>query len=301
MNGDWITRADMADAMARHYNSEVTERLGHDWRRLNTVTITQRDTSIVGDGLDFHLLELCLDGVHEIDVSTEMEMGDHGLFSVRPETLNYTQPEARCHCDLEGHARLQQIYIDDAVFREMVPGLTKGDPEQFKTLGFQALHEPRLRKLALSLLEEARNPGAGGDLYAEAIAQQIALIILRRRLAGTLKDPRTYRLDPTQIAKLQDLIEANLDAPLGLDLLSAEVGMDTFSFSRAFREATGIAPHQFVIQRRISRVKALLAHTGDPLADVAYATGFASQSHMTATFSKHVGMPPGAYRKAVTG
>ncbi|WP_353744374.1 helix-turn-helix domain-containing protein [Roseovarius sp.] len=50
--------------------------------------------------------------------------------------------------------------------------------------------------------------------------------------------------------------------------------------------------------RRVERAKELIRN-GEPLAQVAAACGFASQSHMTRAFRNGTGATPGAWRRAL--
>jgi AraC family transcriptional regulator len=66
-----------------------------------------------------------------------------------------------------------------------------------------------------------------------------------------------------------------------------------------FKAATGEAPHGFLQRRRMERAKRLLIETQMPVAELALACGFSSQSHFTVSFRKHVGLTPSKYRAAV--
>ena len=77
--------------------------------------------------------------------------------------------------------------------------------------------------------------------------------------------------------------------------------MSPFHFLRTFRDATGLPPARYVQARRVESAKALLVDPAMPLAQVAYACGFASQSHFGAVFKAHTGATPGAWRAAVLG
>ena len=66
----------------------------------------------------------------------------------------------------------------------------------------------------------------------------------------------------------------------------------------AAREATGLAPHQYLIQIRVERARQLLAEGAVPSLAAAM-TGFADQSHLTYHFKKHLGITPGKYRRCV--
>src|SRR5438046_988359 len=75
-------------------------------------------------------------------------------------------------------------------------------------------------------------------------------------------------------------INANLGASLAISLLAAQVHLSAWYFARMFKRATGFAPHQFIIHRRLLEAARLMTRTSLTLADIAYGTGFASQSQL---------------------
>ncbi|MDO5091075.1 MAG: AraC family transcriptional regulator [Cardiobacteriaceae bacterium] len=58
---------------------------------------------------------------------------------------------------------------------------------------------------------------------------------------------------------------------------------------------SGMSPHQWLLNRRINRGKALLCE-GRTLAEVALATGFADQAHFQRQFKRLTAVTPGQYR-----
>lgn len=96
---------------------------------------------------------------------------------------------------------------------------------------------------------------------------------------------------------VDDTIEAKLDEKLTVRALAAELGLSAGFFSRAFKAAVGRAPHDHIIDRRISRARALLYSAGLDLSAVALASGFASHAHMTAVFRRRLGVTPSELRK----
>lgn len=93
-----------------------------------------------------------------------------------------------------------------------------------------------------------------------------------------------------------DYIEENLAREIGLRELAAVAQLSPFHFSRVFKRATGITPHQLVAQRRLDRARQMLSDGNLSLSEIALACGFANQSHFSAVFSRALGMPPGRYR-----
>jgi AraC-like DNA-binding protein len=88
-----------------------------------------------------------------------------------------------------------------------------------------------------------------------------------------------------------------MDNP-SLETLAQIAGLSPFHFVRVFRQATGLPPHTYLTQLRINRAKAQL-QAGDPIADVAAATGFSDQSHLTRRFKRIVGVTPGQFVSSI--
>ncbi|MEM9899416.1 MAG: AraC family transcriptional regulator, partial [Pseudomonadota bacterium] len=259
---DIVTRQQMVDWMVAEGHSTATERLGEDWARLNAVVFTQGNVLVESAvAADFHLLEHYSNGSHRGFTDSELESFQGSSTLSRSGTLSFVQCDVPLRQQLEGKALLQQIYIDDAIFRETAAAIAPGDPDNLKPLGFQGIFEPNLKRIALDILEEARNPSAGGELYADLLAQQIALLILRRRLNGHEKQRQGHRLSDNELALVSTFLNEHIDDTGGLDTLARLIDMDVFSFTRAFKATVGETPHRYLIQLRLQRARDLLRNT----------------------------------------
>ena len=107
---------------------------------------------------------------------------------------------------------------------------------------------------------------------------------------------RGSTLNDQVLRSILNYIDANLDANLSLETLASLSGVLTHQFVRAFKRKVGEAPHQYRPSRRIDAARNLLSTTEHPIAEIAYATGFSSQSHMTTTFKREIGMTPAQLR-----
>ena len=99
---------------------------------------------------------------------------------------------------------------------------------------------------------------------------------------------------------IDELIEAGLDDKLTVRELAAALRLSTGFFSRAFKAAVGKTPHDYVIDRRISRARTLLLVDKRDLIAIALASGFTSHAHMTATFQRRLGVAPSQLRSLLT-
>jgi AraC-like DNA-binding protein len=104
--------------------------------------------------------------------------------------------------------------------------------------------------------------------------------------------------EPRAVAQARDYLEEHYAEPVRLAALAAHVHLSPYHLVRVFHRATGLPPHAYLESVRIRHAQRLLA-TGLAPAEVAYATGWSSQSHFTARFRRIIGITPGRYRHLV--
>lgn len=78
------------------------------------------------------------------------------------------------------------------------------------------------------------------------------------------------------------------------------MSMSAGHFSRLFKASSGLSVHQWVTDLRMDRAKALLLETCDPVAEIALCCGYTEQCHFTRTFTREIGVSPGAWRRMFT-
>lgn len=110
---------------------------------------------------------------------------------------------------------------------------------------------------------------------------------------------RTARLPPRAVRRAIEYMQANLAESVRLEDIAGAAGLSVFHFSRTFRHATGLAPHRYLIEARIVRVKTLLLESGQSLAAIAEEAGFSDQSHMSKVFRRLAGTTPKQFRDGV--
>ncbi|MFH8488445.1 AraC family ligand binding domain-containing protein [Streptomyces longisporoflavus] len=95
---------------------------------------------------------------------------------------------------------------------------------------------------------------------------------------------------------LRDLLDERLADGVTLDEAARLVHAHPSHLVRAFSGTFGIPPHQYVMSRRVDRARRLLL-AGLTAGEVASATGFYDQSHLTRHFKRVVGIAPGRYAR----
>jgi AraC-like DNA-binding protein len=116
----------------------------------------------------------------------------------------------------------------------------------------------------------------------------------RGSLAGEQEQP--CGLSARMLRSIEEYIDLHLEKDLSVEELASHLGKSTSYFARTFRCSVGLAPHAYVMSRRLLRAQELLASTDLSLIDIALATGFADQSHFCRRFHQMTGMPPRSFR-----
>jgi AraC-like DNA-binding protein len=96
--------------------------------------------------------------------------------------------------------------------------------------------------------------------------------------------------------RVREYIEAHLENNVSLEVLAGVAGLSISYFARAFKESEGVAPHDYLMRRRVHRALELLVRTDLPLSAIASASGFSDQSHFARRFRQHFGVAPSRYR-----
>jgi AraC-like DNA-binding protein len=99
------------------------------------------------------------------------------------------------------------------------------------------------------------------------------------------------------LQRVRDRLADDLVDPPSLATLAELAGIGRYQLLRQFRQAFGMPPHAWLIQRRAERARALV-RSGTSLSVAAVDAGFADQSHMTRVFVRQFGFTPGAWQRA---
>jgi transcriptional regulator GlxA family with amidase domain len=88
----------------------------------------------------------------------------------------------------------------------------------------------------------------------------------------------------------------HLDERVDLAAMAAEARMSVRTFTRRFRDETGLSPARWLAQQRVDRARHLLETTDLPVDQVAHHAGFGTGASLRAQLAAAVGVAPSAYR-----
>jgi AraC family transcriptional regulator len=154
---------------------------------------------------------------------------------------------------------------------------------------YQLLDSLWARLLGLRLAALAWEPGGAAEAEVETVALEM--------VTGLVREPTPPARVPRWLARAKDFLREHSSTPVGLRDVAAEVGVHPVYFARAFRRAAGCTVSAYLRALRLLDAGQLILGERDGLAEVALRVGFADQAHLTRTFSRELGFPPGRLRR----
>jgi AraC family transcriptional regulator len=155
-----------------------------------------------------------------------------------------------------------------------------------------------LSALFSSMLAEIALGSHANTLYLDCLLENFNFTLLREHSTVPLRDTRPREsLARFRLVRVTDFIESHLTDNIHLRDLVNVSGLSTFHFVRAFKNALGVTPYQFLLRRRIEEAKGLLRTTGIQIEAVATSCGFKDAVHFSKMFHRHVRMTPSQYRR----
>jgi AraC-like DNA-binding protein len=106
-------------------------------------------------------------------------------------------------------------------------------------------------------------------------------------------------LEHAAVARAREWLEAHAEQNVSTRALADLAGLSPYYLVRAFHREVGVPPHRYQTIVRVHRARRLLT-SGVPVAEVAHATGFYDQSHLTRCFKSTLGVTPGSYAASGT-
>ncbi len=187
--------------------------------------------------------------------------------------------------------------VPHLMFEELTDDLGQPAVRPLECTDFAENEDWTLLNLARALYPVLQKPHESNAL-ATAHLFEAAIAHLAQRYGGVKADAfeSVSGLASWQIRRAREMLGDDLYANHTLDEVSAECGLPSFRFAKAFKVSLGSPPHRWLMDRRIDSAKNLLAFTTQTTESVASFCGFANLAQFDRSFRKSVGAPPDRWR-----
>ncbi|MGI5204956.1 helix-turn-helix domain-containing protein [Spirillospora sp. CA-108201] len=139
-----------------------------------------------------------------------------------------------------------------------------------------------------------------GAAVASALAKRLVMPAHRPGGQAQYIDAAVPPADADELGPLLDWARERLHEPLTVAALARRAGVTTRTLIRRFHAATGTTPMAWLRGIRIDRARELLETTSLPVDQIAERSGLGSPANLRHHFTRAVGVPPSAYRRAFT-
>ncbi|WP_338087871.1 AraC family transcriptional regulator [Nocardioides lijunqiniae] len=178
--------------------------------------------------------------------------------------------------------RKRVLYVDSTVISDDLIGAAVDTP----TCG-----DPTLRRRVLDLHQVLAIPEE--PLEAESRLALVAALLAQHLGSRPLERPTSSAL---LARRLRDILDDHVVTGITLRKAAQILDVHQDSLVRSFARAYGLPPHRYLTGRRIEMARRLLLE-GMPPSDVASASGFHDQAHLTRHFVRLVGTTPGRFQR----
>jgi len=266
---------------------------GKDWQGIDAAEIVHPLDDFALPAIARHVLVVNLGSPSEVK---ERLVGRQGHLGTGNIVILPAGAPSTWHLEHQGEIRHLHLYLSPALIHK-IAAMADINPDTVELINTVGIPDPHIENIALSLLTELRAGGLGGKIYVEALANLLVVHLLRHH--SSLKQPplpRSTSLASTTLRRVTTYIEDHLAEDLSLTEIATVANLSPYYFARLFKASTNLAPHQYIIHRRVERAKLLLATTNWPFTTIAHTVGFANESHMATYFKRLTGLTPKHYR-----
>ncbi|WP_135554862.1 helix-turn-helix transcriptional regulator [Paenibacillus cymbidii] len=133
--------------------------------------------------------------------------------------------------------------------------------------------------------------------YRELMIAMLLAVLEELVAASNRHSLATDRRMPPQISQALTYIEAHYRQPISIMDLAENVGWSHEYLTRMFVQHQYLTPKQYILQRRIDHACELLRAGHAAVKEIAYESGFQSESYFSRVFTRLAGMSATAYRE----
>lgn len=159
------------------------------------------------------------------------------------------------------------------------------------------MSDPILAGLGLSLELAFSRPSALSTLFFDHVTTAMLSQLVQAYGSCVLRPIRTdIPLSAARVERVKEMLRADLSGSITMGDLAQSCEMSINEFRHAFRQATGLMPHQWLMNQRIEHAKHLLVTTELSLQAVAELSKFGDIEQMRRTFAVALGASPESIR-----
>jgi AraC family transcriptional regulator len=228
--------------------------------------------------------------------TARIEDGPAQSFRFAPGDFSFT-PAGISTRAMQPAGRLLQTVQSLATYDDIISEIVRGGSIQLEQR--HPVNDPLVSQIVSILVREAESDFLN-HILVDALNTALAVRMVRH-----FADPAKFTpalsngLSRERLQWVYDYIEGHFGRSADPGGSRGDRVSQCLPFQRSFKQAVGVGPQRYVMERRIDRAKTLMRRTHQPLAWIALEVGFTDQSHLTQVFRRVTGITPGWFCAAL--
>ena len=178
----------------------------------------------------------------------------------------------------------------DALSRRLHAGGVRTDLQQPRMI----VDSPSLVALGRLAADEVRSPRRGDMVLEGLISATLGEIFAAPPEQVALS---SGGLTPRQFTTVERHLRANLSRHVPVAELAEVAGLSESWFAHCFKQHCDETPLRWQSRMRLEAAKTMMTDADLSLAEIAHATGFSDQAHLSRLFRAAFGLPPSIWRR----
>lgn len=130
------------------------------------------------------------------------------------------------------------------------------------------------------------------DLFIKMAAKELLIRILQSKARRIFLN--NFRVsEGDRMSKIADYIDENILRSISIEELSQQANMSRSNFFNLFKNAFGISPNEYIINKKIEKAKSIISSsTNQSISQIAYDLGYSDSSYFSKQFKTITGYTP---------
>lgn len=237
----------------------------------------------------------------------------NGTYTVTPGNYLIINEGQHCSSEIKNSTESFSIYFDSGFANEILKELVTpddkmlnhsyirtGQPVEFFEKIYSHNHSitPSIMKLRIASSINYDDEDFIKEHFYEILEK---LVIVHRNLYKEISKLPPVKLSTKtelykRVCRAKEFIDASYTKDITIEKISKQACLSQFHFLRLFKTIFRETPHQYIIQKRISKAVSLLFGTDMPVTQICFEIGFQSLSSFSWLLRKKYGLSPETMR-----
>ena len=168
------------------------------------------------------------------------------------------------------------------------------DEKEFDPLLSMGRARENVYSMIVGIYREMQKKQPEYEMMARSLFYQLLVLLIRRKIINVgVEEMHEMR---SNIADVKSYIDEHYAEAITLDELASIAALSKYYLIREFKAAVGTSPMGYLLEKRITESKKMLAGTEHSISDIADSVGFSSGSYFAQRFRLITGMTPLRFR-----